>query len=73
MDFTPDNRPFEFIMGQQDQIIEGLRIALLGLKKGEKAKIILPSRLAFGSGGGSNGRIASYSPLLYEVEILDVK
>jgi FKBP-type peptidyl-prolyl cis-trans isomerase FkpA len=73
VDFTPDNRPFEFIMGQQDQIIEGLRIALLGLKKGEKAKIILPSRLAFGSGGGSNGRIASYSPLLYEVQILDVK
>jgi len=73
VDFTPDNKPFEFIIGQQDQIIEGLRIALYSLKKGEKAKIILPSRLAFGSGGGSTGSIAPYSPLLYEVEILDVK
>jgi FKBP-type peptidyl-prolyl cis-trans isomerase FkpA len=73
VDFTPENKPFEFIMGQQDQIIEGLRLALCHLKRGEKAKIILPSRLAFGSGGGSNGNIAPYSPLLYEVEILDVK
>ena len=73
VDFTPENKPFEFVIGQEGQIIEGLRRALLGLKKGEKAKIILPSRLAFGSGGGSTGSIAPYSPLLYEVEILDVK
>ncbi|MGZ3865441.1 MAG: FKBP-type peptidyl-prolyl cis-trans isomerase [Bacteroidia bacterium] len=73
VDFTPDNRPFEFVMGHEDQILEGLRIALCRLKKGEKAKIILPSRLAFGSSGSSNGSIAPYSPLLYEVEVLDVK
>ena len=73
IDFAPHNKPFEFIIGQQGQIIEGLRIALSGLKKGEKAKIILPSRLTFGNGGGSAGSIAPYSPLLYEVEILDVK
>ena len=73
VDFTPTSKPFEFVIGQEGQIIEGLRLALLGLKKGEKAKIILPSRLAFGRGGGSTGSIAPYSPLLYEVEILDVK
>ena len=73
VDSSPHNKPFEFIMGQEGQIIEGLRRALYSLKKGEKAKIILPSRLAFGSGGGSTGSIAPYSPLLYEVEILDVK
>ncbi len=73
VDFTPDNKPFEFVIGQEGQIIEGLRRALYRLKKGEKAKIILPSRLAFGSGGGSTGSIAPYSPLLYEVEILDVR
>jgi FKBP-type peptidyl-prolyl cis-trans isomerase FkpA len=72
-DFTPDNRPFEFTVGHEGQIIEGLRLALYHLKKGEKAKIILPSRLAFGSRGSSNGSIAPYTPLLYEVEIADVK
>ena len=73
VDFSPENRSFDFVIGQEGQIIEGLRKALYRLKKGEKAKIILPSRLAFGSGGGSTGSIAPYSPLLYEVEILDVK
>ncbi len=72
-DFTPDNRPFEFIIGQEGQIIDGLRLALYHLKKGEKAKIILPSRLAFGNRGSSNGSIAPFTPLLYEVEVLDVK
>jgi len=72
-DMSPNNRPFEFTMGQEGQVIEGLRLALKHLKKGEKAKIILPSRLAFGSQGSSNGSVAPYTPLLYEVEILDVK
>lgn len=72
-DYTPDNHPFEFTMGQEAQLIDGLRLALYHLKEGEKAKIILPSRLAFGTMGNSNGSIAPYTPLLYEVEVIDVK
>ncbi len=73
VDLTPDKKPFEFKMGQEGQVIEGLKLALYHLKKGEKAKIILPSRLAFGSKGSSDGSVAPYTPLLYEVEVLDVK
>lgn len=73
VDGSPNNKAFEFIYGQEGQIIEGLHIALKRLKKGEKAKIILPSQLAFGKSGSSNGSITPYTPLLYEVEILDVK
>jgi len=72
-DLSGGNKPFEFTIGQEGQVIEGLKLALYRLKKGEKAKIILPSRLAFGSKGSSNGSIAPYTPLLYEVEIIDVK
>lgn len=72
-DPSPNNKPFEFTIGQEGQVLEGLKLALYHLKKGEKAKIILPSRLAFGSRGSSNGSIAPYTPLLYEVEVLDVK
>jgi FKBP-type peptidyl-prolyl cis-trans isomerase len=72
-DYTPPDRPFEFRIGQEGQLIDGLRLALYHLRKGEKAKIILPSRLAFGSLGNSNGSIAPYTPLLYEVQVLDVK
>lgn len=72
-DISSASKPFEFTMGQEGQVIEGLRRAFCHLKEGEKAKIILPSRLAFGSTGSSDGSIAPYTPLLYEVEIIDVK
>ena len=72
-DYTPEGHPLDFTIGHEGQIIEGLRLALLRLRKGEKAKIIVPSRLAFGRQGSSNGSIAPYTPLLYEVQVIDVK
>jgi FKBP-type peptidyl-prolyl cis-trans isomerase len=71
VDVNFSERPFEFVYGQEGQVIEGLRLAFATLKKGEKAKIILPSQLAFGRGGGAGG-ILSNTPLLYEVEVVDV-
>lgn len=66
-------KPMEFIYGTPDQLIKGLNIVIGGMKKGENAKIIVPSRLAFGEQGSANGSIPPYSPLLYEIEITDVK
>lgn len=73
VDYTPHNWAFEFTYGQEGQLIEGLQLALYKLKKGEKAKIILPSQLAFGSEGSSNGAIPPYTPLVYQIEIADIK
>ena len=73
VDYTPHNWAFEFTYGQEGQLIEGLQLALHKLKKGEKAKIILPSQLAFGSEGSSNGAVPPYTPLVYQIEIQDVK
>jgi len=73
VDYTPHNWAFEFTYGQEGQLIEGLQMALHKLKKGEKAKIILPSQLAFGSGGSSNGAVPPYTPLVYQIEIQDIK
>ena len=73
VDYTPHNWAFEFTYGQEGQLIEGLQLALYRLKKGEKAKIILPSHLAFGSEGSSNGAIPPYTPLVYQIEIADIK
>jgi FKBP-type peptidyl-prolyl cis-trans isomerase len=73
VDYTPNNRAFEFICGQEGQLLTGLQLGLYKLKKGEKAKIILPSQLAFGSQGSSNGIIPPYTPLVYQVEIVDIK
>jgi len=65
--------PLEIVYGTPDQLIAGLNIVIRGMKKGESAKIIVPSRLAFGENGSANGSVAPYSPLLYEIEILEVK
>jgi len=73
VDYTPHNWAFEFVCGQEGQLIEGLQLALYKLKKGEKAKIILPSQLAFGKQGSSNGAVPPYTPLVYQIEIADVK
>lgn len=68
---SPDN--FEISYGTPDQLIKGLNYVIKRLKKGQNAKIILPSRLAFGENGSSNGTIAPYTPIIYEISIIDVK
>ncbi|MDO8999515.1 MAG: FKBP-type peptidyl-prolyl cis-trans isomerase [Bacteroidota bacterium] len=68
---SPDN--FEISYGTPDQLIKGLNFVIKRLKKGQNAKIILPSRLAFGENGSSDGAIAPYTPLIYEIKIIDVK
>jgi len=50
----------------------GFEYAVSTLKKGSKAKFIVPSSLAFGQ-RGSGTTVLPYTPIIYEVEILDVK
>jgi FKBP-type peptidyl-prolyl cis-trans isomerase FkpA len=64
---------FEFIYGTPDQVLKGLNYVIGRLKLGENAKIILPSRLAFGENGSSNGTVPPYTPLVYEIELIDLK
>ena len=51
-------------------IIPGLKEALLFLGKGGRGTFILPSELAFGAGG--NGIVPGNAPILYELEILGI-
>lgn len=64
---------FEFTVGTPDQLLKGLNYVITRLKLGENAKIILPSRLAFGESGSSNGMVPPYTPLVYEVKVLEHK
>lgn len=63
----------EFVYGTPDQLVNGLNIVIGSLKKGETTKIIVPSRLAFGELGSSNGSIPPYTPLVYNIKIIDIK
>lgn len=64
--------PLRFVYGNEDQVLKGLEIALSQMHLHEKAEIILPSWLAFGSSGSADGRVPPYQTVVYQVEILDL-
>jgi hypothetical protein len=67
------SQQLEFTLGTPDQLVKGLNIVMHTLKKGETTKIIVPSRLAFGESGSTNGSIPPYTPLLYNLTLIDIK
>lgn len=72
-DSVPLNAPLQFRYGDTAQIIEGLELALKYMREGGKAKIIIPSQLAFGNNGSSTGIVPPYTSVVYEVTLLKVK
>ena len=65
--------PYQFVYGQEMQVIKGLDEAIGRMEEGEKALVILPSDLAFGSAGSSTGIIPPYTSLIFEIELRSVK
>jgi FKBP-type peptidyl-prolyl cis-trans isomerase len=65
--------PLQFNYGTPDQLLKGLNFVIKGMHKGEFIKIILPSYLAYGEGGNTNGTVAPFTPLVYEITITDIK
>ncbi|MBL4709783.1 MAG: FKBP-type peptidyl-prolyl cis-trans isomerase [Flavobacteriales bacterium] len=61
-----------FTFGQEYQMIDGLQTALNGRKEGERVKIILPSRHAFGEEGSLAGIVPPYTAVVYDVNIIKV-
>ncbi len=68
-----DNSTINFTYGTPEQVIKGLEKALKGMRKGEKAKIIIPSQLAFGEEGSSTQVVPPFTTVIYEIEIINVK
>ena len=62
-----------FTWGDEGQILPGIRTAISGLREGGYAKIILPSRLAFGTQGSSTGIVPPHMPVIYTVELLHTR
>lgn len=63
--------PIKFALGVDPVIpawVEGLQL----LNKGGKAKLIIPSSLAYGSNGAPQGGIPPYAPLIFDVELVDI-
>lgn len=63
--------PLEFEIGKGN-IESGLEEAILLLQVGDKAKIILPSRLGFGLAGDDH-KVPPKATLIYDIEFLAIK
>jgi len=63
--------PFEFTVGQ-GSTIPGWEESLLLMKGGDKATVLLPSKLAYGNRSPSYV-IQPYTPLIFDIEILEVE
>ncbi|MBN2236860.1 MAG: FKBP-type peptidyl-prolyl cis-trans isomerase [Bacteroidales bacterium] len=62
-------KPIEFELGR-GRVISGWDEGIAKMKKGGKAILLIPSDLGYGEG---RGEIPPYTPLLFEVELIDVK
>ena len=64
------NETFSFELGQ-GKVIEGWEEGFLKMQKGAKAKLIIPSKLAY-KGEGYGSLIPPYSTLIFEIELIDI-
>jgi FKBP-type peptidyl-prolyl cis-trans isomerase len=62
--------PFRFIIGR-GMVIPGFEFGVFNMEKGDKATVIMPSLYAYGSRG--EGRIPPNAPLIFELELVDIK
>lgn len=71
----PDGTVFDQNLQPQwfklDSVIEGWQVALPRMKAGAKWRLVIPSAQAYGADGAGD-LIAPYTPLVFEIELLDV-
>jgi FKBP-type peptidyl-prolyl cis-trans isomerase len=68
-DSSGDYEPFAFSVGQ-GSVIAGWDEGITYMKDGEKAKLVIPSELAYGSNG--QGPIEAYSSLVFYITVYKV-
>lgn len=65
------NKPFEFVVGY-GMVIAGWEESILAMKKGEKRRVYIPSRLGYGAQGAGKA-IPPHADLIFDIEIIDTK
>lgn len=62
-----------FRLGDPGQVIHGLEVAAHLLNPGGRGTFVLPSAMAFGAKGSSNGIVPPFTPVIYDVEVVGVE
>ena len=65
-----DKEPYKFLLGSGN-VIQGWEEGIAMMQEGEKARLIIPSKLAYGAEG--RGEILPYSTLIFDVELISVQ
>ena len=65
------NKPFGFVLGRK-QVIAGWDEGIALMRKGEKAKLLIPSSLAYGSRGAGSS-IPPNAAISFDVELVNIK
>lgn len=67
----PRNQPFVFTVGG-GQVIQGWELGLIGMKEGGKRRLLIPANLGYGE-NGIPGAIPANSPLIFEIELINIQ
>ena len=70
IDSSPEGKPLKFIVGK-GQVVSAWDEALPLMKTGEKVRLIVPSKMAYGGWGYK--KIDPYTPLLFDVRLVKIR
>ena len=71
VDFWYENGVWKFIY-LSNELIAGFDEAISYLNKGAEGTFLIPSDLAYGSTGNFNRTIPPYSPLVFNIKLIDI-
>jgi hypothetical protein len=69
IEYSTFKEPFEFILGQQGQVIEGMQIAISYLCRGQRARVLIPAVYSFSQDFRNQAEIYN-DAIIAEIEVL---
>jgi peptidylprolyl isomerase len=54
-------------------VVKGFRLGLLGMKVGERRRIVIPGHLGYGAAGNAGAGIGSDETLIFDVELMGIE
>ncbi len=68
----PRGKPFDFTLGVTS-LIQGWQQGLVGMKVGEKRRLIIPPDLGYGATGVPGSPIGANATLVFDIELLSIQ